>query len=78
MAKTRTTSFRLPSSHMAFLDVLAAEAGIDRTKVLVQLLERTLRDYLGDRDAVLSVLKRDFSQREPGASRVKVQSGTPD
>lgn len=78
MAKTRTTSFRLPSSHMAFLDVLAAEIGSDRTKVVVQLLEKTLRDYLGDRDAVLSVLKRDFNQREPGAGRVKVQSGTPD
>jgi hypothetical protein len=42
----KPVSFRIPSKYVVFLDALAADQGGDRTKVLVQILDRCLQAYL--------------------------------
>jgi predicted AAA+ superfamily ATPase len=44
----KPVSFRLPSKYVVFLDAIAAENGGDRTKVLIQILEGCLKNYLSN------------------------------
>jgi hypothetical protein len=44
--KARPVSFRIPSKYIVFLDAVAADQGGDRTKVLIQILDRCLQAYL--------------------------------
>jgi len=43
---TRAVSFRLPSKYVVFLDALAQDYRLDRSKVLVRLLDGYLNQYL--------------------------------
>lgn len=46
MSKTKPVSFRLPSKYVVFLDHLAADMNRDRTKVLIEMLDVYLKNYL--------------------------------
>lgn len=50
MSKTRAVSFRLPSKYVVFMDALAADYQIDRSKVLVRLLDGYLQQYLSQKN----------------------------
>ena len=44
--ETRTTTFRLPSKYIVFLETLAHDAGSDRTKELIAILDWAMQVYL--------------------------------
>ncbi|MGB3519229.1 MAG: hypothetical protein WBA43_22455 [Elainellaceae cyanobacterium] len=44
--ETRTTTFRLPSKYIVFLETLANDAGSDRTKELIAILDWAMQVYL--------------------------------
>jgi len=44
--KAKPVSFRIPSKYIVFLDMLAADKGTDRTKVLINVLDQYLQHYL--------------------------------
>jgi len=46
MTETKTTTFRLPSKYLVFLEMLAAENDTDRSKELIQILDEALNRYL--------------------------------
>ena len=46
MSETRTTTFRLPSKYIVFLESLANDAESDRTKELIAILDWAMQIYL--------------------------------
>jgi hypothetical protein len=64
MSETRTTTFRLPSKYIVFLESLANDAGSDRTKELIAILDWAMQIYLKKPDQftkALTQLKRSQS-----------------
>ena len=46
MTITKTTTFRLPSKYLVFLEMLATENDSDRSKELIKILEVAMIHYL--------------------------------
>lgn len=56
--ETRTTTFRLPSKYIVFLETLANDAGSDRTKELIAILDWAMQVYLKKPDQFRRAIER--------------------
>ncbi|HEY9910181.1 MAG TPA: hypothetical protein V6D18_21515 [Thermosynechococcaceae cyanobacterium] len=54
MSETKTTTFRLPSKYLVFLEMLGQENDSDRSKELIKILDEAMTRYLSQKPTASS------------------------
>jgi len=74
MSETRTTTFRLPSKYIVFLESLANDAESDRTKELIAILDWAMQVYLKKPDQFQKALMQLIPIKFEGAYKIEKAS----